>query len=224
MRVLRILVLLLAVAAGLLAVALLVFPERVQSQRYERLAQAAFEGSEPTVQLLLWLGADPDGGDYNATSDVEFVTPLGVAASRGNTEVVRLLLESGAAPDGADPTGFTPLVHAASQGHAEVVRLLLDAGARTDTVSMAGTALDVARSARHAEVVALLEAARAESAGSGGVRTGGEPPDAGGEPPDAGGEASAAGSPEAEARAQANPTSPTPADDGAAPEAGSAAP
>jgi hypothetical protein len=171
--VLRVLVLLAAIAAAALAVALLAFPERVQGLRFERLSQAAYDGTLEEVRVLLWLGADPDGGDYNDTVPYEFVTPLGTAASRGNLAVVRLLLERGASPDAADPTGFTPLIHAALQGHADVVSALLAAGARTDAVSMSGTALDVARGANQAEVVQLLEAAQASSSGSGGVRGGG---------------------------------------------------
>lgn len=173
MRALRVLVLLVAIVAAGLAVALLAFPEQVQGLRFQHLSQAAYEGSVSSTRLLLWLGADPDGGDYNETVPFEFVTPLGVAASRGNADVVRVLLEHGADPDVADPTGFTPLVHAASQGHADVVRVLLDAGAHTDVVSMSGTALDVARSAGNTEVVRLLEADEAASAGSGSVRGGG---------------------------------------------------
>jgi hypothetical protein len=96
--VLRVLVLLAAIAAGGLAVALLAFPERVQGLRFERLSQAAYDGALGEVRLLLWLGADPDGGDYNDTVPYEFVTPLGTAASRGNLEVVRLLPSAARAP------------------------------------------------------------------------------------------------------------------------------
>lgn len=164
MRVVRILVLLIVIGAAGLAVALMVAPDRVQGLRYQRLTQAAWEGSTVGVQTMLWLGADPDGGDYNATVPLEFVSPLGAAATRGNVDVVLLLLENGANIDAADPTGFTPLVHAASQGHVETVRVLLAAGASTDAVSMSGTAREVAESAGHVEVARLLTAAEEERA------------------------------------------------------------
>lgn len=175
MRVVRILVLLLAVGAALVAGALVVFPRQVQGLRFQRLSQAAYEGSSTTVRLLLRLGADPNGGDYNETVPFAFVTPLGTAASRGNLGVVQVLLENGANPDAADPTGFTPLAHAASQGHADVVRALLAAGAHTDVMTMTGTPLDLARSGGHDDVVEILQQASAPSGLSGAVRGEGGP-------------------------------------------------
>jgi uncharacterized protein len=204
-KIVRVLVLLLVVAGALGAGALLVFPRQVQGLRFQRLSQAAYEDSPMMARLLLRLGADPDGGDYNDTVPFAFVTPLGTAASRGNLDVVEVLLENGANPDAADPTGFTPLAHAASQGHADIVRALLAAGARTDVMTMTGTALDLARSGGHEAVVRLLEQASAAPGSPGAVRGEG-------------------GSDELPASAAAGGGAAPPAPDGSAPQAAPAQP
>jgi ankyrin repeat protein len=122
--------------------------------------------SAEMVRLLLAAGADPDEPFSVVCSD-ERPTPLLLAAGRGEADVVKLLLEAGADPNSAagrfGGVHVPPLVMAAGEGMPEVARLLLEAGADPNVVVEADggrfTALDVALSQRHAEVVALLRAA-----------------------------------------------------------------
>lgn len=112
--------------------------------------------SAETVQLLLDLGASPQGALAYATGlgwgyapggDAERVAlllragvdpnegnALAIIARSGDPERVRLLLDAGAAPslDRADSPWKSPIHEAAAAGSLECVRLLLGAGAEPD--------------------------------------------------------------------------------------------
>ncbi|KAK5058904.1 hypothetical protein LTR84_011168 [Exophiala bonariae] len=82
------------------------------------LSYAAEHGDVSIVNLLLGVGADPNGGP-RANGE----TPLARAAAKGNVAAVTTLLAQGAIVN--LPFGESPLSRAAAGGHAAVVDLLL---------------------------------------------------------------------------------------------------
>lgn len=86
---------------------------------------------------------------------------LGETCRWGQLKSLAWLLDQGANPRLADHSGWTPLHYAARRGlNDEVIRGLLAAGADPRAATQAGeTPLDLARAARRAKVVSLLEGA-----------------------------------------------------------------
>lgn len=119
---------------------------------------AADSSSPEVVALLLKAGAEVDARGVGGN------TPLLNAMSNGSGEPARaiteLLLAAGADPNASGGYG-TPLTAAVSWGRSLLIQPLLDAGAdprlRSD---YAGSAIDAAREAGNAELVARLESAK----------------------------------------------------------------
>ncbi len=125
------------------------------------LSFAAATGSLRTVDRLLNAGARVDH------RDVWGATALMKAAERGHTDCVRALLDHGAAIDSRDHESRTAMMDAAEEGKTAVVRLLLARGAkvslrgRDDATGATVTALSLAQTCRHPNIVALLRQAGA---------------------------------------------------------------
>uniref|UniRef100_A0ACD5ZAN3 Uncharacterized protein n=1 Tax=Avena sativa TaxID=4498 RepID=A0ACD5ZAN3_AVESA len=83
-------------------------------------------------------------------------TPLLLAATFRHTATAACLLERGADPRALDSGGHAPLHWAAYNGDRELATLLLQRGADAGAASPRGTALQVAASRAHADVVAVL--------------------------------------------------------------------
>jgi len=116
------------------------------------LIAASYAGSLPLVDLLLQNGAKHQPTDRLHKSALVY------AAGMGHTEVVERLLQAGAPIDETPVDALTPLMWAAGQGHAETVKLLLAKGANKLLKDERGlTAKDMAKEAKHAPVVVLLE-------------------------------------------------------------------
>lgn len=114
---------------------------------------AAARGHAAIVHLLLEAGADPETQNHDCQS------ALHVAAANGQVAAVGALIEHAANVNNADYGGTTPLHLAAQHGRPEVVARLLDGGAVDDNgdgYRKADTALDIAASYHHVEVVQLL--------------------------------------------------------------------
>mmetsp|Transcript_1285 Transcript_1285/g.3884 ORF Transcript_1285/g.3884 Transcript_1285/m.3884 type:complete len:215 (-) Transcript_1285:191-835(-) len=108
-------------------------------------------GDAEGVRLLLQARADPSETDNFGFS------ALHGAAKHGHGDVASLLLHSGAEVDAVSKHRETPLHYACKYGREDVARLLLDAGADRSVVSAAGvTPVELARSRKHANLVALL--------------------------------------------------------------------
>ncbi|CAM0948131.1 unnamed protein product [Alopecurus aequalis] len=83
-------------------------------------------------------------------------TPLVLAAMWCHTATAAYLLERGADPRPPDSDGETPLHWASYHGDGELAMLLLQRGADTGAENPRGTALHVAASRAHPDVVAIL--------------------------------------------------------------------
>lgn len=119
---------------------------------------AAAEKHLDAVVALLEAKADPNlRNSYGRTA-------IMYAASYGQEAIVEKLLAAGADPNVVpkDPSGWTALIAAAARGHPRTVEILLRGGADPAIRAKDGmTALDLARSQGHVEVVKILEAATA---------------------------------------------------------------
>jgi ankyrin repeat protein len=121
------------------------------------LVAASIYGQKRAVEALLLHGAT------TTTPTSDGYTALIVAAMAARLDVLQMLIQAGANVDDQTFTDkLTPLMYAAWRGAKDVVLALLAAGATTSTVNASGqTALDLARSEDHAEVVEVLEHAAA---------------------------------------------------------------
>jgi len=116
------------------------------------LMAAAYAGHKDMVELLLAHGADVNAVDRLHKNAMTY------AAGEGRTEIVTLFLAKGVDPNAVYQNDLTALMWAAGNGKPATVRVLLAAGAKTGLKDNRGkTALDMAREAKYAEVVALLE-------------------------------------------------------------------
>jgi ankyrin repeat protein len=122
---------------------------------YAALAIAARFGDEVAVADLLQASVNPDA----EVSGHRHETPLMEAARDGYAAIARRLVRAGARIDHVDSAGETALIWAVRAGETDYARALLDAGANPGWRDLAGqTALDIARDAKHADLIALLEA------------------------------------------------------------------
>ena len=122
-------------------------------------AQAAGQGLENAVRILLERGADISPDPENG------LTPIYFAASSGHARVVKLLLDHGADP--TVPPEKPPLLVAASRGHAGVIAVLLEhPGVDADFQTRNGraTLVQAAHSGNYEAVRLLLESGSQVSA------------------------------------------------------------
>jgi len=117
------------------------------------LVSATFRGDQEAVQKLI-----DSKADVNARDGAENAA-LHVAAYNGDLDLVWLLCDAGASINSCDKGGATPLILASKQGHGEVARLLVSQGAdaKLKEGTDGQTALEIARSRGHADVVSLLD-------------------------------------------------------------------
>jgi uncharacterized protein len=121
-------------------------------------------GPDPSLlELMLASGADVSAKDsYNGTGLIR-------ASHRGYAEIVRVLIGAGIELDHVNRLGWTALLEAiilgdGGQAHIETVRALVDGGVDVTIADRAGvTPLEHAERAGHDEIVAILDAASAES-------------------------------------------------------------
>jgi ankyrin repeat protein len=108
------------------------------------------------------------GADINAKLTVASLPPkwrrasaFSMALAYHRDDIAGFLVENGLDVNERDPHGWTALMEAAWHGKAELVRLLAEKGADTAAADDDGdTALELARKAKHSEVVAILSRAR----------------------------------------------------------------
>ncbi|MBL8343175.1 MAG: ankyrin repeat domain-containing protein [Rubrivivax sp.] len=133
----------------------------LEAGRYDAVTIAAVADDEPTLRVLLELGASAKlvTSRYDGTA-------LIAAAHLGHDGVVRQLIAAGAPLDHVNNLHWTALIEAVVLGnggprHQATVRALLDAGASTKLTDREGrTPLQLARSHGYAEMMRMLEAAK----------------------------------------------------------------
>ena len=133
----------------------------LDDDRYDAVTIAAVADDEPTLDLLLSLGAS--AGLVTSRWDG---TALIAAAHLGHDGVVRRLIAAGAPLDHVNNLHWTALIEAVVLGdggvrHQAVVRALLDAGADARLADRDGrTPLQLARGRGYTAMAQLLEGAR----------------------------------------------------------------
>ena len=134
------------------------------SIKWTALHQAAWDGREGEIRMLLDAGA---GADVSAKDGNGF-SALHLAAHNGHEGAVRMVLDAGADMGAKQhPQGSTSLHMAAARGHKGTVRMLLGAGADMAAKAVDGkTALDLAEEHGHAGVARVLRDAGAAQAAS----------------------------------------------------------
>ena len=86
--------------------------------------------------------------------------PLFVAAQKNRTEIAKTLLTAGADPNIEAANGATALIQAAAKGNTDLVKALLTHSAATDPEVKGWTALKIAKSRKHNEIITVLEKAK----------------------------------------------------------------
>jgi ankyrin repeat protein len=134
----------------------------LENDRYDPVTIAAVADDEPTLGLLLSLGASAK----NITSRYDG-TALIAAAHLGHDGVVKALIVAGAPLDHVNNLHWTAVIEAIVLGnggmrHTETLRALVRAGANTSVADAQGnTPLALARSRGYRQMVEVLEQAGA---------------------------------------------------------------
>jgi uncharacterized protein len=129
--------------------------------RYDAVTIASVADDEPTLALLLQLGASAKliTSRYDGTA-------LIAAAHEGHAGVVRQLIQAGAPLDHVNNLHWTATIEAVVLGdggprHQATLKALLDAGANTKLTDRSGrTPLELARQRGYREMVVMLEKAK----------------------------------------------------------------
>jgi uncharacterized protein len=79
------------------------------------------------------------------------------ACDTGNEEMVSFLLEQDVDPNMKQETGMTPLIQASWKGYLSIVRKLIEHGADVNFKPGRVTALGMANSSKHDEIISLLK-------------------------------------------------------------------
>uniref|UniRef100_A0A674GM60 Ankyrin repeat and KH domain containing 1 n=1 Tax=Taeniopygia guttata TaxID=59729 RepID=A0A674GM60_TAEGU len=136
--------------------------EEVNDEGYTPLMEAAREGHEEMVALLLAQGEIPWQwrANINAQTEETQETALTLACCGGFSEVADFLIKAGA---DIELGCSTPLMEAAQEGHLELVKYLLAAGANVHATTATGdTALTYACENGHTDVADVLLQAGAD--------------------------------------------------------------
>lgn len=133
-----------------LSVAILSSLPSARARRQTHFARAAADGNLHRMRLLQMTGV-------NINSRATCCSPLFLAAGEGRLNAVQYLLDQGAEVNAREHGGRTALTEAAFAGSNPVIKELILRGADVNTISDAGTPLDVAMRANHSATVDLLK-------------------------------------------------------------------
>ena len=133
-------------------------PEIDVTETTTALRAAVMRKDAEVVQVLIDAGADVVKRFVSGCAPLDGDTPLCAAIGQGALDVVKLLVIAGAGVCVAGEGGFTCLMRASLNGHTETVRYLLSLPEMdvTQADNNGNTALHMAASWKHAEVVQVL--------------------------------------------------------------------
>ncbi|KAJ4246003.1 hypothetical protein NW762_013747 [Fusarium torreyae] len=131
--------------------------------RYPLIAAMA-KGNKDSVIALLGLSPDVYNGasiTKGLTSNIDAKvtkahTPFTWAFEQGHLDVAKVLVEKGTCQDEKDTRGWTLLMSASEEGRTDLARWLVDGGADIHVSSNGHTAIAIASSNGHVEIVDLL--------------------------------------------------------------------
>lgn len=126
--------------------------EGQDARGYTPLILASYNGHEHATELLIELGARPDGADEASGNSAL----MGVAF-KGHLTIAQKLLKAGADPNYRNGAGQTALMMAALFGNDDIIDTLLEAGADAAHVDAAGNdAASLAAQQRNFQLAARL--------------------------------------------------------------------
>jgi len=133
---------------------LLLGKEFANEEKMPELYEAAAEGNEAKVNMILAQGIDFNN---ERLYRLYYQTALHIASSKGHKSIAKTLLAHGTDVNHQTESGMTALMAASERGHEELTQLLLANGADTKFQSTNGeTALHLASSGGHQNVVETL--------------------------------------------------------------------
>lgn len=132
----------------------------IPGNRYHVLDRAVWSQHRITIRLLLALGADANGRDYDINiTPWEPNHPVMSAVFKKDAKLLRLFLDSGGDVDFLWGEGYSPLWLAISHGDIECVRVLLEHGANPDlaTFMEESTPRQIAEQKAVGEILGLMQ-------------------------------------------------------------------
>lgn len=132
------------------------------------LDRAVFTKNRMLVGMLITLGADPNGKDYDGEiTPWEPNHPVMSATWNSDPKMIDLIVSRGGEVNFNYGHGFSPLVYAVSHEDIDCVRTLVSLGANPEFLTSEGTAVAIASRLQNPEIIPLLTNTQQAAAGNG---------------------------------------------------------
>jgi len=149
-----------AITASIILVGVIVsfvFIWSIDGYRYFALDRAILTKNRMLVGMLITLGSDPNGRDYDGEiTPWEPNHPVMSATWNSDPKMIELIVSRGGDVDFSYGQGFSPLVYAVSHEDIDCVRTLVSLGANPEFLTAEGTAVAIASRLQNPEIIPLL--------------------------------------------------------------------